>query len=94
MRAIRVQEVGGPEVLRVEDVPEPTPGPGELLVQVEAVGIKFLEIYQRMGAYPMALPYTPGTEMGVWSNRSGKGSQGSRRETGLSLKVRRVATPR
>ena len=62
MRAIRVHETGGPEVLQVEDVPAPSPGPGELLIDVEATGINFIEIYQRQGIYDVPRPYTPGTE--------------------------------
>jgi NADPH2:quinone reductase len=62
MRAIRVHETGGPEVLRVEDVPAPTAGPGELLVDIEAVGVNFIEIYQRTGLYQVPRPYTPGAE--------------------------------
>jgi NADPH:quinone reductase and related Zn-dependent oxidoreductases len=62
MRAIRVHEAGGPEVLKVEEVPSPVPAAGELLIDVEAVGVNFIEIYQRQGAYPMTRPYTPGSE--------------------------------
>jgi NADPH2:quinone reductase len=62
MKAIRVQETGGPEVLRVEEVDSPTPGPDELLVDVEAIGVNFIETYQRKGLYPMKFPYTPGGE--------------------------------
>jgi NADPH2:quinone reductase len=62
MRAIRVHETGGPEQLRIEDVPDPTPGPGELLVDIEAIGVNFIEIYQRIGFYPVARPYIPGAE--------------------------------
>ena len=62
MRAIRVHEKGGPDVLRVEDVADPTPGPGELLIDVEATGVNFIEIYQREGLYAMSMPYTPGGE--------------------------------
>jgi NADPH:quinone reductase len=62
MRAIRVHEAGGPEVLVVDEIAAPIPGPGELLIDVEAVGINFIEIYQRAGAYPMTRPYTPGAE--------------------------------
>jgi NADPH2:quinone reductase len=62
MRAIRVHEAGGPEVLKVDDIAAPTPGPGELLIDVEAVGVNFIEIYQRAGAYPMTRPFTPGAE--------------------------------
>ena len=62
MRAIVVHDNGGPDVLRVEDVPDPTPGPGELLIDVEATGVNFIEIYQREGLYAMTMPYTPGGE--------------------------------
>jgi NADPH2:quinone reductase len=62
MRAIRVHETGGPEVLRVDDIPDPIPGAGELLIDVEAVGVNFIEIYQREGLYVLPRPFTPGTE--------------------------------
>lgn len=62
MRAIRVHEAGGPEVLRIDEIPSPTPGAGELLIDVQATGINFIEVYQRQGAYPMTRPYTPGAE--------------------------------
>lgn len=62
MKAIRVHETGGPEVLKLEELPDPTPGPGELLVDVEAVGVNFIEIYQREGQYPLPRPFTPGAE--------------------------------
>jgi NADPH2:quinone reductase len=62
MKAIRVHENGGPEVLRLERVDDPVPGPGEALVRVEATGVNFIEIYQRKGAYRIPLPWTPGEE--------------------------------
>ncbi len=62
MKAIRVHENGGPEVLRLEDVPVPQPKDGEALVAVEAIGVNFIEIYQRLGWYKAALPFTPGGE--------------------------------
>jgi NADPH2:quinone reductase len=62
MKAIRVAEPGGPEVLRLEEIQAPSPGPGEVLIDVEAVGVNFIEIYQREGLYPMTRPYTPGSE--------------------------------
>ncbi len=62
MKAIRVREFGPPEVMRVEDVPTPVPGPGQLLVRIRAVGVNPVETYIRAGAYARAaaLPYTPG----------------------------------
>ena len=62
MRAIRVRETGGPEVLRVETVDDPIAGPGEVLVRVEAIGVNFIEIYNRTGIYKSTLPFTPGEE--------------------------------
>ncbi len=62
MRAIRVQEVGGPEVLRVEEVPSPEPGEGEVRVRIEAAGVNFIDIYVRTGAYKAETPFTPGME--------------------------------
>ena len=62
MKAIRVHAVGGPEVLRLEDVPDPTPGPGEILVRLEKIGVNFIEVYQRSGLYQLKLPFIPGRE--------------------------------
>jgi NADPH2:quinone reductase len=62
MKAIRVHQPGGPEVLRIEDVADPTPGPGEVVVRVAEVGVNFIDIYQRSGQYPMKVPFTPGAE--------------------------------
>jgi NADPH2:quinone reductase len=62
MRAIRVHELGGPDALRLDVVPDPVPGPGEVLLRLEAVGVNFVETYQRKGVYPMKLPYIPGEE--------------------------------
>jgi len=62
MKAIRVHETGDAGVLRLEEVPVPTAGPGQVLLRVEATGVNFIEIYQRTGLYKTALPATPGTE--------------------------------
>ncbi len=62
MKAIRVHEYGGPEVLRYEDVPLPEPGAGEVRVKLAAVGVNFIDVYQRTGQYKMALPSTIGSE--------------------------------
>lgn len=62
MKAIVVREHGGPEQLRWDDLPLPTPGPGEVRVKVEFAGLNFIDIYQRLGQYKMALPFIPGSE--------------------------------
>ena len=62
MHAIRVNQTGGPEVLTWQEIDDPRPGPGELVIDVEAVGINFLEVYQRTGQYNVSPPLTPGSE--------------------------------
>jgi NADPH2:quinone reductase len=62
-KAIRIHEHGGPEVLRWEDVPRPSPGPGEALVRHAAVGLNYIDVYFRTGLYkPPMLPATIGME--------------------------------
>jgi NADPH2:quinone reductase len=62
MKAIRVREFGPPEVMRVEDAPDPSPGPGQVLVRIRAAGVNPVETYIRSGTYARrpTLPYTPG----------------------------------
>lgn len=62
MRAIVVRETGGPEVMRLEDASDPRPGPDEALVRLDAIGVNFIEVYQRKGLYALPLPFTPGAE--------------------------------
>jgi NADPH2:quinone reductase len=62
MKAIRVHEVGGPEALRLEQVDDPKPGPGQVLVKIAAAGVNFIDVYHRTGLYPQPLPFTPGLE--------------------------------
>lgn len=62
MKAIVVERPGGADVLEYRDLPEPTPGPGQVVVRTEAAGINFIETYQRDGTYPMSFPFTPGAE--------------------------------
>ena len=64
MKAIRVHEFGGPEVLALEEVPTPKPGPGEVLVRMHASGVNPVETYIRAGKYARLpeLPYTPGND--------------------------------
>ncbi len=78
MKAIRVHQFGGPEVLRVEDVPDPTPGRGQVLVKVHAIGINPVETYMRSGTYSQKpdLPYTPGTDAAGIVEAIGEGVKG------------------
>ncbi len=64
MRAIVVSQHGGADVLQPADMPPPQPGPGQLLVDLAAAGVNFMDIYQREGRPPYAsnLPYVPGAE--------------------------------
>ena len=62
MRAIRMHEYGSPEVLRYEEVALPEPGVGEARVKLDAVGVNYIDIYQRRGQYPDPLPVIPGRE--------------------------------
>src|ERR1700690_2249783 len=62
MKAIRVNEFGGPEVLKLEDIEETKPAPGQILVKIKAAGVNPVETYIRSGGYARKpnLPYTPG----------------------------------
>jgi NADPH:quinone reductase len=63
MKGIRAYEIGGPEVLRYEEIPSPRPGPGEALVQVKAIGVNYTDVSSRRGTNPPpSLPWTPGRE--------------------------------
>lgn len=62
MQAIRVHEHGGPEVLRLDEVPLPEPAAGQVRVRLEAVGVNFIDVYHRTGAYPSDLPVIIGRE--------------------------------
>jgi len=73
MKAIRVSEFGGPETLKIQEVPDPKPDSGQVLVRVEAAGINPVDAYIRSGTYPRKpnLPYTPGTDAGGIIERVG-----------------------
>jgi NADPH2:quinone reductase len=61
-QAIRIHATGGPEVLQWEDVSVADPGPGEVRLRHTAVGLNFIDVYHRIGLYPLPLPVTPGLE--------------------------------
>jgi len=63
MKAIRIHTFGEPEVMQLEEVPDPQPGPGQVVVRVHAVGVNPVETYIRSGIYPKPpTPYTPGND--------------------------------
>lgn len=62
MKAIVISKMGGPEELVLSNLPEPVPGPDDLLVEVGAAGVNYIDIYQRSGLYDIALPLVPGLE--------------------------------
>src|SRR5262245_16206338 len=62
MLGIQVSQHGGTEVMEWVSLDEPTPGPTDLVVELVAAGLNFVDTYQRGGLYPMSLPFTPGSE--------------------------------
>ena len=64
MKAIRIHASGGPEVMKLEDVPEPQPKSGEAIVKIDAAGLNFIDVYQRSGLYKLDMPLTLGLEAG------------------------------
>jgi NADPH2:quinone reductase len=78
MKAIVVRAVGPPEVMRLEEVRDPAPGPGQILVRVRAIGVNPVETYIRSGAYtrPAGLPYTPGNDAAGVVEAVGDGVRG------------------
>ena len=75
MKAIVVREFGGPEVMKVEEAPDPSPGPGQVLIRVKAAGVNPVDAYIRAGTYARKpnLPYTPGSDLGGIVEASGAG---------------------
>jgi NADPH:quinone reductase len=76
MRAIRVHEPGGPEVLSLDELPLAEPGPGEVRIAVAAAGVNFIDIYQREGLYPLPRPFTAGSEAAGTVDAVGAGVEG------------------
>ncbi len=76
MNAIQIQNTGGPEVLQLAELPIPVPGPGQVLIRVEAVGVNFIEIYFRKGTYKATLPLIPGSEAAGTVEELGSGVTG------------------
>ena len=77
MKAIRIHETGGPEVLRLEDVSLAAPGPGEARVRHSAIGLNFIDTYHRSGLYPLGqLPAGLGVEAAGVVEAVGQGTGG------------------
>ena len=76
MKAVRVHEFGGPEVLVYEDAPDPVPGEGEALVKIGASGINYIDVYYRTGQYPATPPFTAGQEAAGIVESVGAGVEG------------------
>ena len=76
MRAIRIHQTGGPDVMKLEDVELPPPGPGQARVKHRAIGVNFIDVYFRSGLYPMQLPFTPGNEASGEITALGEGVTG------------------
>src|SRR5256885_7231655 len=89
MKAIRVHTPGGPEALRYEEIERPAPGPGQVLVKIEAAGVNFIDVYQRTGHYKVPLPVTLGQEAAGTVS-----AVGPRRGRTQSWGARRVCEPR
>lgn len=62
MKAIQVHQTGGPDVMQYENIAVPEPAAGQARVKIEAAGLNFIDIYHRIGQYPLPLPFTPGME--------------------------------
>jgi NADPH2:quinone reductase len=62
MKAVQIMEYGGPEVMKYQDMPDPSPGDGQALVEMQAVGVNFTDTYSRSGANPPPLPWVVGVE--------------------------------
>jgi NADPH2:quinone reductase len=73
VKAIRAHATGGADVLRVEDMPEPESGPGQVVIRVQAAGVNFTDVYHRSGLYPVPLPFTLGREAAGVVERVGEG---------------------
>jgi len=76
MKAIQMRSTGGPEVLELADLPIPQPGPGQVLIRIEATGVNFIEIYFRKGVYKASLPFIPGSEAAGTVEELGPGVTG------------------
>lgn len=93
MKAIRVHKFGGPEVLQLDEVPDPRPGPGQVVVRIRAAGVNPVDTYIRSGSYTLVppLPYVPGTDAAGVVETVGEGV--TRFTTGDRVYIVRTAGP-
>lgn len=73
MKAVQFTQFGGPEVMKYTDVPDPSPGTGQVLIDVKAIGVNFTDVYTRSGLNPPALPAIPGVEAAGIVTQVGEG---------------------
>ena len=73
MKAIQLTQVGGPDVLKYTDVPDPSPRDGQALIDVMAIGVNFTDVYTRSGLNPPTLPAIPGVEAASVVTQVGEG---------------------
>ena len=73
MRAIRVHQYGGPDAMRLDELPTPAPGAGQALVRIEAAGVNYVDVYQRSGLYQGELPLRLGLEAAAWTRHVSPG---------------------
>ncbi len=76
VKAVRIHETGGPDVMQIEDIELSPPGRGEVLVRNHAIGVNFIDLYFRKGVYPAQTPFTPGNEAAGEVVGIGKGVKG------------------
>src|SRR5579885_2342866 len=76
MKAIRAEQYGGPEQMRLDELPTPVPGQGQALVRIEAAGVNFIDVYQRSGQYKGSLPVALGLEGAGVIEALGPGADG------------------
>ena len=76
MKAIQIQEVGGPDKMTLVELDLPDPGPGQARLRIEATGVNFIDTYFRTGVYPAPLPFTPGVEAAGVVDQLGEGAEG------------------
>src|SRR5262249_58650643 len=89
MKAVRIHAPGGPEALKYEDAPQPSPKPGEAVVKVEAAGLNYIDVYFRTGAYKGEYPMTLGMEAGGTVSAVGTGVT----DVAVGDKVRHTGIP-